>query len=89
MTLPCKTCRVTQQVASLIREAAGDFKMDVGLGDKLMDDLQLSSLELMYMVALLEDSMRITIPDSYIKNISGSTTVNDIINLVIKLKANG
>lgn len=89
MTLPCKTCHITHQVASLIREAAGDFKMDVGLGDKLIDDLQFSSLELMYMVALLENSMRITIPGSYIKNISGSTTVNDIINLVIKLKENG
>lgn len=89
MTLPCKTCRVTQQVASLIREATGDSKLEIGLGDRIIDDLQFSSLELMYMIALLEDSMRITIPDSYIKNISGSTTVNDIINLVIKLKANG
>lgn len=89
MTLPCKTCRVTQQVASLIREAAGDLKLEIGLGDRIIDDLQFSSLELMYMIALLEYSMRITIPDSYIKNISGSTTVNDIINLVIKLKANG
>lgn len=89
MTLPCKTCHITHQVASLLREAAGDLKLDIGLGDRIIDDLQFSSLELMYMVALLEDSMRITIPDSYIKNISESTTVNDIINLVIKLKANG
>lgn len=89
MTLPCKTCRVTQQVASLIREAAGDFKMDVGLGDKLMDDLQLSSIDIMYMLTLVEQDIHVTVPQVFIDNISRTTTVNDVVNLVIKLKENG
>ena len=89
MTLPCKTCRITQQVASLIREAAGDFKMDVGLGDKLMDDLQLSSIDIMYMLTLVEQDIHVTVPQVFIDNISRTTTVNDVVNLVIKLKANG
>ena len=89
MTLPCKTCRVTQQVASLIREAAGDFKMDVGLGDKLMDDLQLSSIDIMYMITLVEQDIHVTVPQVFIDSISRTTTVNDVVNLVIKLKENG
>lgn len=89
MTLPCKTCRVTQQVASLIREATGDFKMDVGLGDKLMDDLQLSSIDIMYMLTLVEQDIHVTVPQVFIDNISRTTTVNDVVNLVIKLKENG
>lgn len=89
MTLPCKTCRVTQQVASLIREATGDFKMDVGLGDKLMDDLQLSSIDIMYMLTLVEQDIHVTVPQVFIDNISRTTTVNDVVTLVIKLKENG
>ena len=89
MTLPCKTCHITQQVASLIREAAGDFKMDVGLGDKLMDDLQLSSIDIMYMLTLVEQDIHVTVPQVFIDNISRTTTVNDVVNLVIKLKENG
>lgn len=88
MTLPCKTCRVTHQVASLIREATGDFKMDVGLGDKLMDDLQLSSIDIMYMLTLVEQDIHVTVPQVFIDNISRTTTVNDVVNLVIKLKEN-
>lgn len=76
-----------EEIKSKLYELMGELleKSEEEIDEKsaLMDELDISSLEIMTMIADLEEQFQITIPE---KDIRGMVTVGDIIDYIYEAK---
>lgn len=70
---------ITQKIKAIIEETTDIPQADMEEDSVLMDDLELSSLEIMTMIADVETCFRIKIPESALRNF---ITIGDIADFV-------
>lgn len=71
------------EVISIIRKVLGDDNARVQASNRLIDDLELSSLEVFELISLLEDRFECTIEEKVIREF---VTVGDVIDFVVNVK---
>ena len=70
---------IIKKIEEIIEEATDIPQSDMEEDSALMDDLELSSLEIMTMIADVEDIFRIRIPESELRYF---ITIGDIVDFV-------
>ena len=71
-----------EEIKDIIYDYLGDDTQEIGHGTRFAEDLGLSSLDLVTLLARIEDEFRIRIEDSAAVNIK---TVGDLLHCVGKL----
>lgn len=70
-----------EKLTEIIRENTGDYNLVINENTVLIADLELSSLDLLNLVCLVEDEFDIEIPDRMVKDFK---TVGDVMTFIEK-----
>ena len=73
--------QILQKVIEIFAEAAEEENIQPG--DNLIEDLELNSVEVLTLLADLEDAFDLEIPESYVQQMG---TIQDVADIIVSLK---
>ena len=71
---------IFEKLKELIRDYSGNSDLQISEDSSLINDLQLSSLDVISLIGIIEDNFDIEVDD---ENIAGIVTVKDVIDYII------
>jgi acyl carrier protein len=71
---------IFEKLKELIRDYSGNSDLQISEDSSLINDLQLSSLDVISLIGMIEDNFDIEVDD---ENIAGIVTVKDVIDYII------
>ncbi|MBR3264409.1 MAG: acyl carrier protein [Erysipelotrichaceae bacterium] len=74
---------ILEKLQELIREYSGNSDLQISEDSSLINDLQLSSLDVISLVGIIEDTFDIEFDD---ENIAGMITVKDVVEYISSKK---
>ena len=74
---------ILEQLQELIREYSGNSDLQISEDASLISDLQLSSLDVISLVGIIEDNFDIEVDD---ESITKMVTVKDVVDYIISKK---
>ena len=74
---------ILKQLQDLIRDYTGNDELTISEDTLMVNDLELSSLDIINLMGSIEDTFDICIEDEYLANL---LTVKDVVNYIISKK---
>ena len=72
---------IFEKLKELIRDYSGNSDLQISEDSSLINDLQLSSLDVISLIGMIEDNFDIEVDD---ENLAGIVTVKDVIDYIIR-----